>query len=276
MVCEEVKRPASLLLVGGTDPLCGAGVVADALVASLRGSWPLAVPGALVDQDSHGVYGYMPVDLGFFRRTLVRTLDDAAPAVVKVGMVGTYEHFVVVHEEVRARGLPVVWDPVTGGGTADRPRLGTSALSSQLGAAVLGGLCEGWWLTPNAQELSDWCGAPVRSLEELVEAAREVARVGRVTVVAKGGHLVQERGWDAVVEVGSVTVYEPLPWPQVDVHGTGCALATLLACERVSGASAQEAMEVARRVLAGWVQGGGLLVGGGRPQLDLRRAWEAS
>jgi hydroxymethylpyrimidine/phosphomethylpyrimidine kinase len=261
-----------VVTIGGTDPLCGAGVFADLLVLSDNGVVPLAVVTAIVDQDSTGVHGFERVDPAAVARSLARTLGDAPANVARVGVLASTESARAVHAVLRAAraatGNPrwTVVDPVLAGGTADAPSLATDTLERALVDLLDGNTL----VTPNAPELGRLlqCPAP-RKIDALETAACALATATGATVLAKGGHL-DLAGADVFVEPTAdgprVVRLAPLEhWPG-DIHGTGCLLATLVAARLAHGDAPLQAVSVARARFAHYVATNTLRVGQGRLQ----------
>lgn len=241
--------PPTVLVVAGTDPLAGAGVVADAMTLRALQVWPLLVESAIVEQDSHGVVGFWPVDLDLLQRQIRRAAADAAPRVWKTGVLASPQAVACVlrlHHELCAG--PLVMDPVLRGGTAH----GAPLASGEMAAALRAALRPGVLVTPNAPELAALLETtPARDVDALaVQTAALQQRTGAM-VLGKGGHLETGTGTDILAMDGDLQVLPPQRWAHGDVHGTGCRLASAIAAGLAHGHDVVTAVQLAREWMAG-------------------------
>ena len=218
------RTGASIGLVGGMDPSGGAGLLRDDAVARHRapGLEVRAVCTALTRQ-GHGAPAIQrPSELGVLGRELEQLAGQPQLRAVKLGMipreaVEIVDHFLVA---LRARPDPprVVLDPVMW--ASDGGRLGAPAQQ----------ICELAWrvdlITPNLSEL-----------EQLERAG--LARIAPATAaLIKGEPLPAGRIRARLrTPVGPGVVIERPRVDGPDPRGTGCALATAIACELARGRS---------------------------------------
>ena len=258
-----------MLAVGGTDPLVGAGVFADVAQIAAAGLHPLAVVTGIVDQDSAGVRGFSPVNAAWVHRSVQRAVDDGRPDVVRVGMlasgrVGAAVRAALAPWWAHRTGWQLVLDPVLSGGTTDSPSLSRTGLVRELrrwlGPGVL--------VTPNGPELRALSGvSEAISPEALVAAARRMAEATGAAILVKSGHTATP-GQDVLVLPSHTETLVAHPRWSPNVHGTGCFLATAIACELAAGIPLTDAVERGRAALAHAVAKGLVHVGAGRPQLS--------
>ncbi len=257
-----------ILAVGGTDPLCGAGMVLDAAAIADAGCAPLAVVSALVTQDSHGVSDLEPTALDGFARRLARALADGEPHAIKTGALATADHADQLARALDAHGAtpPLVVDPVLrsgdGAGALARPGLvnALASLAARPGVVV----------TPNVPELAALLDADPAdigaSADALRDAAVALASARGCAVLAKGGHLSADIGTDWLVDGDTCVRLDPIAAPGGDLHGTGCWLASALAAQLGRGVDLVHAADAARRSLRR-ARRRALRVGSGRAQL---------
>ena len=260
-----MQSPPRILVVAGTDPLGGAGTVADALTIADFGAVACCVETCIVDQDSHGVHGVAPLDTQLVIDRTRRVLADARPAAIKLGMLFVPETIDALAELLT--GLsdpapPVILDPVLAAGARGdslAARGALAALRTLLSACSL--------VTPNTRELAalgDFSEAT--GYAEAVEQARQLAARYRTRVLAKGGHL-PEVGADALVDSLGVHEFPPAGDWGVDIHGTGCMLSSAIAAGVAHGLDFVDAVKRARVYMSRAVDAGRFArVGGGRPQ----------
>jgi hydroxymethylpyrimidine/phosphomethylpyrimidine kinase len=264
-----VPRRPSLLVAGGLDPLGGAGITSDATLASALGLAPLPVALALVEQDSHGVRKLWPITPAQFAGSFRAALEDGRPLVIRVGVIGSFEaaDWLVTTLLPWLRTDPqrrLVLDPVLRGGTAHGAPLAPEAMLPLLRALATPQTI----LTPNAEELAALSkGDRSRSFEASAALALALHRETGASVLLKSGH-TDRPGQDGWVADDAVSWLPAQPRWSLDLHGTGCFLATALACGIARGRPPLQAAAEASAMLARLVAEGGVAqVGEGRPQL---------
>jgi hydroxymethylpyrimidine/phosphomethylpyrimidine kinase len=147
--------------------------------------------------------------------------------------------------EARAPGVPLVVDPVMVS-ESGFPLLedGLDALRTKL-------LPHTTVVTPNLGEAEALSGMKVESLEAMHHAAEHIAKLGPAGVLVKGGHAAFALGTDVLWCGGSgVDLLPTLTLPEIQVHGTGCTLASALATRLALG----DDIEAAARAAKGYVE----------------------
>jgi hydroxymethylpyrimidine/phosphomethylpyrimidine kinase len=125
--------------------------------------------------------------------------------------------------------MPIVLDPVM------RATLGSGQarlLDPDARAVLRGMLRHVTLVTPNVPEVEALLGARVRSVEDAEQAAHALIALGARAALVKGGHLPAGPSTKSVTDVlavGRRTVRFRASRVDGDVHGTGCALSSLVA-----------------------------------------------
>jgi hydroxymethylpyrimidine/phosphomethylpyrimidine kinase len=210
-----------ILLLGGLDPSGGAGLTLDATVVALHGGEPLPVAVATTEQNRRGFRRCDPLPAERWRGALAAVADDGPFAAVKIGLVGDVRTVAALAEWLATlpRTVPIVVDPVLGatsGGFAPGPELAAAYRRWLVPLATV--------FTPNLPELTALGGA----VPPLLAA-------GARAVLVKGGHGDGVHAED-VLHVDGAT--HPFRRPRLAigaVRGTGCALASALACRLARG-----------------------------------------
>jgi hydroxymethylpyrimidine/phosphomethylpyrimidine kinase len=233
----------TILVIAGLDPSGGAGLLADARVATEHGVRVVGVVTALTVQDTMGVRAANPVPREVIADQLAALLADVEVDAVKIGMLADAELAPVVASALAATRAPIVWDP------ALLPsRGGVPLLAGDAAVAKAFLLPEVRVVTPNLSEAAALAGCPVTNLDEMRAAAVALRRAGAAAVLVKGGHLAGDPT-DLLYDGSEVHTYTS---PRVDagpLHGTGCVLSTAIACALAEGAPLPHAVEQARRYL---------------------------
>jgi len=241
----EPARAPDVLICAGLDPSGGAGLIADVRVASMLGARPVGVVTALTIQNTQGVRSAHPLDADVVGAQIATLLSDVEVKGVKLGLLGAVDIAREIADGLHLTAAPVVWDPI------GAPTLGDVAFDGDLFGELLRELAPHLTLiTPNAGELAALAGRPIRDLDELTAAARQLAVALGVAVLAKGGHA---GGPEAVDVLAAGELVERLRGPRVPegehVHGTGCALSTAIAAHLALGAGLVDACRAAKELV---------------------------
>jgi len=234
---------ARVLIVAGSDSGGGAGIQADIKTVTALGGYAATAITALTAQNTTGVFGVSPVPVDFVARQIELVLTDIGADCIKTGML----HSAAVIETVAAAldrhgaGLPRVVDPVmvAKGGA---PLLEDDAQAA-LRAILLPGATV---ITPNLPEAAALLGGAVDSAAAMAAAARDLRALGAEWVLLKGGHLDGDRIVDVLAGPDGVDRFES---PRIDTphtHGTGCTLASAVACGIAQGMAVPDAVRRAR------------------------------
>lgn len=233
------RVPPFVVAIGGLDPSCGAGIVADARSIEAMGAMPLVVATSLTVQSGSGVRGFSPVAAGQVLAQLDELLANLPIATVKIGQVPTAEVAEALAKRLAEAGPPVVLDPVlraSGGGDLADEEACRAILRLLLPLARL--------VTVNLDEASVFTGRRVKDLDGMEQAAEELAGHGAGAVLVKGGHLEGDPT-DLLRDGREVTVLRANRI-EGSVHGSGCALASAVAARLACGDDLATAVATAR------------------------------
>lgn len=239
--------PPIVALYGGMDPSAGAGLPADMRVCNALGCWGWPITTAVVAQNSVAVRHVHPIPEESLRAQWRSMLEEVRPKVLKIGLLGTATAAAVALEhipELRAAGTRVVCDPILASGLGDALSIGA------LERALFELLPHVDVLTPNLPEAFTLLGAPhsTTNFEGLWTLADKLLELGPAAVVLKGGHVEGAPG-DLLVSRGVRRAYLNHDPIEEDVHGTGCHLASAIACGLALGKCLEGAVEDAKHYL---------------------------
>jgi hydroxymethylpyrimidine/phosphomethylpyrimidine kinase len=217
-------KPVRLLIIAGSDNSGGAGIQADIKTATALGAYAMTAVTAVTVQDTQAVRSVHPVPAAIVREQILACLDDIGADAIKTGMLGAAEMIETVADTLaeHARGIPLVVDPV---------------MASTSGAEFLD------------QRAVDVLKARLIPLATIVtpndfEVRRLSVMVPGVAFLVKGGHREDARGVvDVLMESNST--YSEFIAPRIqtaNTHGTGCTLATAIACGLGAGFSLKDAV----------------------------------
>ncbi|HEY9553368.1 bifunctional hydroxymethylpyrimidine kinase/phosphomethylpyrimidine kinase [Allosphingosinicella sp.] len=223
-----MKSPR-ILIIAGSDSGGGAGIQADIKTVTMLGGHAMTAITAITAQNTLGVHEVMLVPTDMVVAQMDAVVSDIGVDAVKIGMIGSAETAHRVADRLEHLSVPIVFDPVmvaTSGSTlADEATIGAFERLMHVASVV----------TPNLPELETLGG----------EAA--ILRHG-CHLVAKGGHA---EGWEIVDRLlspgGRSRELRGKRFDTSETHGTGCTLASALACGLGAGLSIDKAFEQAVR-----------------------------
>ncbi len=223
---------ARVLIIAGSDSGGGAGIQADIKAVTMLGGHAMTAITAITAQNTLGVQGVHAIPTNMVLHQIDSVVDDIGVDTVKIGMIGSAETAAAVAERLSRPDLAdaaLVFDPVmvatSGSVLADAETI--EAFRALLRRAMVA--------TPNIPELAALGG------EEAVLAHG-------CSLLVKGGHGEGEVVTDRLLEPGEGEVAR---WdaPRIDTvhsHGTGCTLASAIACGLAQGMPLEPAIARAR------------------------------
>jgi len=229
------------LTIAGSDSGGGAGIQADLKTFAAHGVHGTSAITAVTAQNSVEVRTWTALDPGLVVSQIEAVADDMAVGAAKTGMLATASIVAAVAECVARLKLTwLVVDPVmvAKGGhrllDADAERAYVARLLPL--AAVV---------TPNLPEAEALLGRPVRSLEEMRAAARDLRALGPAAVVVKGGHL-DGAAVDVFFDGERIEELHAERIETRNTHGTGCTFSAAIAARLALGADLLEAVRGAK------------------------------
>ncbi len=238
----------NVLAISGSDSSGGAGMQCDIKTITAHGHNALSVVTSTTAQNSTGLHHVehaSPSSMAFQLESIFTELKVHA---VKTGMIPNRESITHVCNTVLAYEVdaPYVLDPVlstTSGSNLVEPGSVKSMIDMLFPLATL--------VTPNVAEAQILSGRTISSLEDSIDAARSILQYGSQFVLVKGGHLADFPGNDVLIGRYDSTNAEVIEsseyYPDRDVHGTGCALASAIACRLAKGWEVRDAVIRAKR-----------------------------
>ncbi|MFZ4111086.1 MAG: bifunctional hydroxymethylpyrimidine kinase/phosphomethylpyrimidine kinase [Polymorphobacter sp.] len=253
--------PARILVIAGSDSGGGAGIQADIKTITLLGGYAMTAVTAVTVQNTFGVSAIHAIPPEIVAAQIRACIDDIGVDAIKIGMLGSAGVIEAVADALAGVAVPVVLDPVmvAKGGASLIDYDAAEALVRRLLplAAVV---------TPNTPELVELTDTEIEDATDALLAAQELLAAGPRAVLAKGGHLPGDTLTDWLVTRGGHIAFSAQRVASRHTHGTGCTLASALACGLGQGLALEAAVIRARAFVAqGIAQAPGL--GGGHGPL---------
>jgi hydroxymethylpyrimidine/phosphomethylpyrimidine kinase len=214
-----------ILIIAGSDSGGGAGIQADIKTVTMLGGFAMTAITAVTAQNTLGVQAVHPIPTEIVIAQIDAVVSDIGVDAVKIGMIGSAETAEAVARAMRRLSVPIVFDPVmvatSGAALADARTI--AAFHSLIAVSSV--------VTPNLPELNALGGT------------MPILRHG-CHLVVKGGHgdgeiivdqLLSPQGLLAEVRAPRIAT--------TNTHGTGCTLASALACGLGQGLDVKAAFE---------------------------------
>ena len=237
------RAPARLLIIAGSDSSGGAGIQADIKTATALGVYAMTAVTAITVQDTTCVHAIHRIPASLVRDQIACVLADIGADAIKIGMLGTAQTVEAVADFLKQNGssIPVIVDPVltSTSGVPLLEKKGIASLKSRL--LPLSAL-----VTPNIPEAENLTGITIDGGADMRRAAERLRALGAKAVLIKGGHATGSRVRDLLVTGEGAEIYERRRLPTRSTHGTGCTLATAIACGIAQGLPLAAAIRRAR------------------------------
>jgi hydroxymethylpyrimidine/phosphomethylpyrimidine kinase len=242
--------PPRVLTIAGSDSGGGAGIQADLKTMLALGVHGMSVIAAVTAQNSLGVQGYWELPPEAVRAQLDSVLSDIGAQAVKTGMLASPVLVETVAEVLAGLDVPVVVDPVGVSKHGD-PLLAPEAVEAVrdrlLPTATV--------VTPNLWEVEQLTGIKVVDEAGMRRAAEAVKELGPRWALIKGGHLPGEPA-DLLFDGEREYRFSAPRHDNRHTHGTGCTLASAIACHLALGEDVPTAVRLAKEYVTGAIAAG--------------------
>ncbi|KAI5248127.1 hypothetical protein E4T43_01625 [Aureobasidium subglaciale] len=238
------------------------GLEADQKVIAAHGCYAMTATTALTAQNTQGVTGIHETPSEFVKKCIDACAEDVGIDVVKTGMLASAGTIQVVADALRKyKPTCSIVDPVmvaTSGARLLKEEAIRTLCTELLPVTGL--------ITPNIPEallLLEESGNRVddiKNLDGMKRLAKAVADLGPKSVLIKGGHIPLKKNYEVattddekevLVNVlytdGGYCVFESKYQIARNTHGTGCSLASAIACNVANGLSMERAVRAAGR-----------------------------
>lgn len=238
-----------VLLIGGTDSSGGAGLMRDGAVTFDFDCVPLPIVTAVTAQTDQAVHCVHLVPPEIVVTQLKTAFVGDPPDAVKIGMVGTRECAQAVASVLMNYRIPIVLDPV----------LHASSGTALYAGGNLGPLTKiATLLTPNLNEAAALLNRHPASGDDAIADQARVLRAGGVNaVLMKGGHSQDHECTDHLFDAGGHHRITGRRQPMTR-RGTGCTLATAIACRLGAHRQLADACRDAFDYTKTWISAGQL------------------
>jgi hydroxymethylpyrimidine/phosphomethylpyrimidine kinase len=237
------KPQIVVMTIAGFDPSAGAGILADIKTMSAFGCYGIAAVTSLTLQNTQGVFGSFSQKREVVRGQLDPLFDDFDVAAIKTGMLPSVDIIQEVADVIRDNKVQhIVVDPVV------RSTSGFDLIDDKALDALITGLFPlASVVTPNAVEAERITGVRVKDIASMEEAAAMILALGPSAVLVKGGDLVSGSATDLLMDSTGTATFSAERLRSKNTHGTGCSLASALACLLAQGRILRDSVPVAKQ-----------------------------
>ncbi len=215
----------SILIVAGTDPTGGAGIVRDIETAAyFQIKANLAITCVNV-QDDNRVAEIIPMREDLVAAQMRAALEANPISAIKIGMTGTKAIIEAICNVLKDYPhIPVILDPVlvaSSGGKLTTETIIDTMIDKLLPHVDL--------LTPNREELALLSQSPLASHDkQTIQQAKKLLSLGARSILIKGGHAEGPLAIDSFIDKTEV-INISTPRLKGTMRGTGCILSSAIA-----------------------------------------------
>ncbi len=230
----------TLLIIAGSDSGGGAGIQADIKTASAHNVFATTAITALTAQNTLGVSGVVDTPPEFVAQQIRDVITDIGANAVKLGMLSNAKIIEAIHSALFPVPEFLVLDTVmlAKGGTALLKPDAVEALKTLLiPIATI--------VTPNIPEAEVLAQMSIGNTADMLTAALKIQGLGAKAVLLKGGHLEDDKVTDILLtQKGHESIIHDRIRTK-NTHGTGCTLASAIACNLANGLNLNESVKKA-------------------------------
>ena len=227
-----------VLIIAGSDSGGGAGIQADIKTTSYFKGYAMTAVTAITAQNTVGVQSIYPLPKQIVIDQINSINDDLAPDVIKIGMLADLE--IIKYICMNLSSYKIVLDPVmvaTSGDVLVSDEIITSIKKNLISKSFL--------ITPNIYEAEILSEMKVNNVEDQIECAIKLLKLGCKNVLIKGGHGKSHDISDVLITSdGDEHIFKSKKIKSTNTHGTGCSLASAIATNIALGNNIKESIKV--------------------------------
>jgi hydroxymethylpyrimidine/phosphomethylpyrimidine kinase len=221
---------SKILIIAGSDPSGGAGIQADIKTATTHKIYSSAAITCLTAQNTQKVFAIHNSPIPFLRQQIEVLLEDVKFDAIKIGMLGTAEIIDCVADILskKAKNIPLILDTVMVATSGDLLLEKKAVLSLKTKLLPLAEI-----ITPNIDEAEILAEMKIKNLADMKIAAKKIKTFGAKNILIKGGHLKfsDEKIYSILLDDSEkFHLISNKKVGKKNLHGTGCTLASAIAC----------------------------------------------
>ena len=264
-----MKPIRKALTIAGSDSGAGAGIQADLKTFAALGVYGTSAITAITAQNTVGVTQVFALSPKLVGAQIDAVIEDIGAHALKTGMLANAAIIDLVANKIHRHRLKnIVVDPVMVATSGDLliKKNAVAALRSRL-------LPLATVVTPNIPEAEELTGMPLRSSEDIEQAARLIVAMGAKAVVIKGGHL-EGPAIDLFYYGIKMRELDAQRIHTKNTHGTGCTFSAAIATYLAKGEDLESAVRSAKKYITGAIRAGFTVGAGHSPVHHFYRCWK--
>jgi len=220
-----LKPKSKVLIIAGSDSSGGAGIQADIKTITSLGSYAMTAITAITSQNTTGVKSIMSIPPNEISNQIEFTSKDIKPDAIKIGMLhntGVIKSVLKSLKKIKVK--KIILDPVmvAKGGTKLISKQSINILKLKLVKNVS-------LVTPNIPEAEILTKKKIKTVEDMINAAKVLKKMGAKNVLIKGGHLKSKLIQDVLLNKNKISIFKSNKIKTKNTHGTGCTLSSAIA-----------------------------------------------
>ena len=252
----------SCLIIAGSDSGAGAGLQADLKTFSAHNIYASTVITAITAQNTLGVYEVMDVPALMIESQLKTISKDFKTTIIKIGMLSNNETIEIISYCLNKyfSEIPVILDPVM------VAKGGHSLLHNDSIKSLIDNLFpKSFLITPNLPEAERILNISIKNNKDMQSNIQMFNNFKVKNVLVKGGHLNEEMIVDLLLNNGKVYTFKSAKIKTSNTHGTGCTLASAIACNLFKGLDLYDSVYNARNYVISCIKNPNIIGNGHNP-----------
>jgi len=233
----------SALIIAGSDSGAGAGMQADLKTFTAYKIYAATVITAITAQNTLGVDEVFNIPLSSIEAQLKSVSKDLKISLIKIGMLSNKNIIDLISNclEKYFPNIPVILDPVmvAKGGHLLLSTDAIETLKKKL-------FPKSYLITPNLPEAEKIINTEITNSKDMEKHIQEFYKMNVKNVLLKGGHLNSKKIIDILQTDSEVYKFISSKIESRNTHGTGCTLASAIACNLFKGFNLYDSVKNAR------------------------------
>jgi len=253
-------------LIGGSDSGGGAGIQADLNTCASFSVHGCTIITAITAQNTQGVHHIVQTSAESLSAQFKALQKDLPPKAIKIGMIGDESTLEIIAECLTAYlsehpEIPLILDPVLRASSGDSLVSGSDTKSTQktYQEQLISALFPlATLITPNLTEAEYLWGKSCSTSDDIIKASKKALKQGPKAVLIKGGHGNGTLSQDYicgnhVLGYGKRKSFwlSGRRFSNPHTHGSGCSLASAIACGLALGKPLADAVVLAKAYIQG-------------------------
>ncbi len=219
-----MKPKSKILIIAGSDSSGGAGIQADIKTVTALGGYAMTAVTAITAQNTTGVNSVVPINPKEIEKQIIFTSKDIKPDAIKIGMLHSSKVILSVLKSLRRiKTKKIILDPVmiAKGGFKLINEKAIETLRKKL-------IVKAHLITPNIPEAEILTKTKIKTLKDMINAAKILLKLGAKNVLVKGGHRNTKTMNDVFISKKKIIIFKNKKIKTKNTHGTGCTLSTAI------------------------------------------------